>query len=53
MLNLDKTLALGPNVKTTKVAGVCMDKKLVKYLSAFLGVGDLSDMNFENVLIKV
>ena len=53
MLNLDKTLALGPNVKIAKVAGVCVDKKPVKYLGTFLGVGDLSDMNFENALIKV
>ncbi len=53
MHNLDKTLALGPNVTVTKVAGVCVDNKPVKYLGAFLGVGDLSDMNFENALAKV
>ncbi len=53
MLNLDKTLALGPNVMAAKVAGVCVNNKPVKYLGAFLGVGDLSDMNFENALAKV
>ena len=49
MLNLDKTITLGPNVKEAKIAGVCVNNKLVKYL----GVEDLSDMNFENALAKV
>ena len=53
MLNFDKTLTLGPNVMVAKVAGVCINNKLVKYLGAFLGAGDLSDMNFENALAKV
>ncbi len=40
-------------MKAAKVAGVCINNKPMKYLGAFLGVEDLSDMNFKNALAKV
>ncbi len=47
-LNLDKTIAFDPGVtQKLMVAGVQVCCAPVKYLGAYLGIGDLSKLNFE------
>ncbi len=53
-LNLKKTIAFSPMQKKCQIiAGIQVDSVLVKYLGAFLGLGDLSTLNFEIPLHKV
>ncbi len=50
-LNLDKTIAFNHKSCSRHVIhGIQMDKTPVKYLGAYLGVGDLSHLNFEKPL---
>ena len=52
-LNLQKTIAFNSAaVGEVLVAGVSVRSTPVKYLGAFLGLGDLSQMNFETPLKK-
>ncbi len=52
-LNLAKTIAFNPHAVGSVInEGVVVCCALVKYLSAFLGLGDLSKLNFEQPLHK-
>ena len=52
-LNLNKTIVLYPwNKNKYLVAGVSVSSEPVKYLGTFLGVGDLTNLNFEGALNK-
>ncbi len=46
-LNLSKTIAFTPQGYNHKASGVEIDSKPVKYLGAFLGLGDLFKKNFD------
>ncbi len=53
-LNLDKTIAFDSRAQgKLKVSGVEIRCALVKYLGAYLGLGDMSHLNFETPLQKV
>ncbi len=53
-LNLDKTIVYSPvQTQLVTVSGVQIDSRPVKYLGAFLGSGDLLQMNFEMPLRKL
>ncbi len=50
-LNLDKTIAFAPHLQGQYIVhGIQMFNEPVKYLGAFLGVGNLTTMNFEKPL---
>ncbi len=50
-LNINKTIAFCPSVgKSCFVAGIEVGSCPVKYLGAYLGMGDLSKLNFERPL---
>ncbi len=52
-LNLEKTLAFNPQVQHKfTCAGITIGSTLVKYLGVFLGLGDLTKLNFEVPLRK-
>ncbi len=52
-LNLDETIAFDATaVHKLKVAGIVVWNAPIKYLGAFLGLGDLSRLNFEQPLHK-
>ncbi len=51
-LNLSKTIAFTPQGCNHKASGVKIDSRPVKYLGAFLGLGDLSEKNFDASLQK-
>ncbi len=52
-LNLEKTIAFDlSTVHKLLVSGICVCNAPVKYLGAFLGLGDLSHLNFEQPLKK-
>ncbi len=51
-LNLSKTIAFTPQGCNHKASGVKVDSRPVKYLGAFLGLGDLSEKNFDASLKK-
>ncbi len=52
-LNLAKTIAFDASAEgKLTVAGVTIRNTLVKYLGAYLGLGDLSKLNFEGPLRK-
>ncbi len=52
-LNLEKMIAFSPLQERCQIiAGIQVDSVLVKYLGAFLGLGDLSALNFEMPLRK-
>ncbi len=51
LLNLEKTIAFDPRAERKLFeAGVAVRNQLVKYLGAFLGLGDLLKQNFEKSL---
>ncbi len=50
-LNLDKTIAFSPKaIGFHMIHGIQMSNSPVRYLGAFLGIGDLSSLNFEKPL---
>ncbi len=52
-LNLDKTIAFDPFIgKKMSLARVTVGSSSVKYLGVFLGLGDVSKLNFEGPLHK-
>ena len=52
-LNLDKTLAFSPfQTKHITKYSIQIDSVLIKYLGYYLGLGDLSNVNFEIPLHK-
>ncbi len=52
-LNLEKTIAFDPSAAhKLQVSGICVCNAPVKYLGAFLGLGDLSCLNFDQPLKK-
>ena len=52
-LNLDKTIAFDPSIgKKMSLAGVTVRLSPIKYLGTFLGLGDISKLNFEGPLCK-
>ena len=51
-LNLSKTIAFATCGESQQIAGVDIDSKPVKYLGAHLGLGDLSEINFQQPLKK-
>ncbi len=53
LLNILKTIAFTPSQgNPIKLLGVVIAAKLAKYLGAYLGLGDLSTLNFESPLQK-
>ncbi len=52
-LNLDKTIAFDPSIGTKmSSAGITIGSSPIKYLGAYLGLGDVSKLNFEGPLCK-
>ncbi len=52
-LNLEKTIAFDPNaIGKLEVANITVQYAPVKYLGAYLGLGDLTKINFETPLRK-
>ncbi len=51
-LNLSKTIAFAMHGRFCKVAGVEINSTPVKYLGEHLGLGDLTEMNFQQALKK-
>ncbi len=51
-LNFSKTIAFAMSGSKRTVAGIKVDSWPVKYLGAFLGLEDLSEMNFNKPLSK-
>ena len=53
-LNLSKTIAFDPHEQQYLIHGICITNHPVKYLSAFLGVGDqVEQKNFEMIKAKM
>ncbi len=53
-LNIDKTIAFSPSqAQPINLHRVVIVDKPVKYLGAYLGLGDLTQLNFEKPLMKL